>query len=165
MRSFALLLALAALAGCGFDGDVEVPEGYETYRGNGVSFVHPEGWRATTKSLGHDITEVRFEDPAASGPAISLTVQPGVGERFDAQLEGERSVLEGAGGAQVTREGADVPGAEKAVRSTIESSGARSEAIDLLAADGRHVALAAGGPDGQDAVDPDAVIASLRVEE
>ena len=93
-------------------------------------------------------------------------MQPGVAERFDSQLEGERSVLEGAGGAKVSHEDVDVPGATKAVRSTIESSGARSEAIDVLASDGRHLALAAGGPDGeQDALDADAVIASLRVEE
>jgi hypothetical protein len=166
------VLALLLLAGCGgsgFEGDVDVPDGYATYDGNGVSFVHPEGWRATTQSLGHDVTEVRFEDPAASGPeraAISLTVQPGVGERFDSQLEDERSVLERVGGAKVSREAVDVPGAAKAVRSTIESSGARSEAVDVLAQDGRHVALAAGGPEGeQDVLDAGAVVESLRVRE
>ena len=173
MRACSLIvpLALLWLGGCGgsgFDGDVDVPDGYATYSGNGVSFVHPEGWRATTKSLGHDITEVRFQDPAASGPApaaISLTVQPGAGERFDSRLEGERAVLEGAGGAEVTQEEVDVPGATKAVRSTIESAGARSEAVDLLVPGGSHLALAAGGPDGgQGELDADAVIASLRVE-
>ena len=36
----------------------------------------------------------------------------------------------------------------------------------MLAPDGRHLALAAGGPEGeQDALDADAVIASLRVAE
>jgi len=166
------VLAALLLGGCGgsdFEGDVDVPDGYETYSGNGVSFVHPEGWRATTESLGHEITELRFQDPDAGGPeasAISLTVQPGVGERFDTQLEDERSVLEGAGGAKVSREDVDVPGATKAVRSTIESEGARSEAVDLLDSDGRHLALAAGGPDGErDVLDADAVIASLRVAE
>jgi hypothetical protein len=166
------LVATYALIGCGgsgFDGDVEVPDGYATYRGDGVSFVHPEGWSASTKSLGHDITELRFRDPDASGPspaAISLTVQPGVGERFDSQLEGERTVLESAGGAEVSHEDADVPGAAKAVRSTIESDGAKSEAVDVLLPGGRHLALAAGGPAGElGALDPAAVIASLRVEE
>ena len=171
-RRYLAVFAVLCLGGCGgsdFEGDVDVPDGYATYKGNGVSFVHPEDWQATTKSLGHEITELRFQDPDAGGPApsaVSFTVQPGAAERFDSQLEGERSVLESAGGAKVSHEDVDVPGATKAVRSTIESSGARSEAIDVLAHDGRHLALAAGGPEGeQDALDADAVIASLRVEE
>jgi hypothetical protein len=155
------LFLLLCVAGCG--GGADVPDGYATYEGNGVSFVHPEGWSASTKSLGHDITEVRFE---AAEAAVSLTVQPGVGERFDSQIEGERAVLESAGGAEVTQEDADVAGASKAVRSTIESGGAKSEAVDVLLPDGRHVALSAGGPEGELGVlDPAAVIASLRVEE
>jgi hypothetical protein len=164
MRLLPILLALLAAAGCGGGG--EIPDGYATYRGNGVSFVHPAGWEATTKSLGHGITEVRFEDPETSGPAVSLTVQPDVGERFDTQLEGERTVLESAGGAEVTFEEVDVAGAEKAVRSTIESSGAKSEALDVLAPDGRHLALAAGGPKGeQGPLDTGAVVDSFRIEE
>jgi hypothetical protein len=172
VRSIIVPLAVLCLGGCGgsgFDGDVDVPDGYATYSGNGVSFVRPEGWRATTRSLGHEITEVRLQDPAASGPAsaaISLTVQPGAGDRFDSRLEGERAVLEGAGGAEVTHEDVHVPGATRAVRSTIESAGAKSEAVDLLVPGGSHLALAAGGPDGgQGVLDADAVIASLRVEE
>jgi hypothetical protein len=164
MRLAALVPALAVVAGCGGAGS-GVPDGYVTYRGDGVSFAHPEGWRATTRSLGHDVTQVRLEDPAVAGPAISLTVQPGVGERFDAQLEGELSVLEEAGGADVDRRPVEVPGAEKAVRSTIGSPGARGEAVDVLTRDGSHVALAAGGPEGQRAVDAAAVVESLRVEE
>jgi hypothetical protein len=167
MRSRFLIPFLLCVAGCG--GAAEVPDGYATYEGNGVSFVHPEGWSATTRSLGNDITEVRFQDPEASGrsaAAVSLTVQPGVGERFDSQIEDERSVLESAGGAEVSQEDADVPGATKAVRSMIESDGAKSEAVDVLAPDGRHLALAAGGPEGElGALDPEAVIASLRLEE
>jgi hypothetical protein len=166
-----ILLALLALAGCGgsgFDGDVDVPDGYATYRAGDVSFVHPAGWRPTRRSLGHGITEVRFQDPAAQGAApaaISFTTQAGAGERFERQLESERSVLESIGDAKVSREDVDVPGATKAVLSTIESSGASSRAVDLLAADGRHLALAAGGPDGGlGELDPQAVIESLRLE-
>jgi len=164
-----LLLALGGCGGSGFDGDVDVPGGYVAYREAGVSFVHPAGWRPARKSFGHDIAEVRFEDPAAHGStpaAISLTLQPGVGDRFDSQLDGERTVLESVGDAKVSRETVDVPGAEKAVRSTIASSRATSKALDVLVADGRHIALAAGGPDGElGPLDPDAVIESLRIEE
>jgi hypothetical protein len=171
LSRFLILLGLVVLAGCGgpgFDGDVEVPDAYATYRAGEVSFVHPAGWKMTRRSLGHGITEVRFQDPAAEGAApaaISLTVQPGVGERFDGQLESERSALESAGGAKVSREDVAVPGSAKAVRRTIESSGAASQAVDVLAPDGRHLALAAGGPDGRlGELDPEAVIASLRLE-
>ena len=80
-------------------------------------------------------------------------------------LDSERAVLETAGGAKVSQDEVDVPGARKAYRSTIESDAAKSEAVDVLLPDGRHVALAAGAPDGQgDALDVDAVIGSLRVE-
>jgi hypothetical protein len=165
-RISTILVALLALAGCGggFDGDVDVPDGYATYRGAGVSFVHPADWRMTSRSLGHGITEVRFEGRDAKGAAISFTAQPGVGARFDGQLESERTVLESTGGAKVSREDVDVPGARKAVRSTIESSDASSRAVDVLGADGRHLALAAGGPDGGlGELDPGAVIESLRL--
>jgi hypothetical protein len=166
-----LVLVALALPGCGgsdFDGDADVPDGYATYRGEGVTFVHPEGWKPATRELGKGITEVRFQDPAAAGEgdaAVSLTVQPGVGDRFDAQLESERTVLETTGGAGVTQDEVDVPGARKAYRSKIESDGSASEAVDVLAPDGRHIALAAGGPDGQsDALDAGAVVDSLRLE-
>jgi hypothetical protein len=162
------LLATFALLGCGgpdFEGEVDVPDGYATYRGNGVTFIHPAAWEPTTRDLGKGITEVRFQDPAGdeAGAAVSLTVQPGVGDRFDAMLDSEREVLETAGGADVAQDEVDVPGARKAYRSTIEADASTSKALDVLAPDGRHLALAAGG-DG-DALDVDAVIASLRLEQ
>jgi hypothetical protein len=76
-------------------------------------------------------------------------------------LESERAVLETTGGADVSQEEIDVPGARKAYRSTIEGDSATSQAVDVLAADGRHLALAAGGGD----LDVDAVIGSLRLEQ
>ena len=80
-------------------------------------------------------------------------------------LDSERAVLETTGGAEVSQDEVDVPGAQKAYRSTIESDAARSEAVDVLLPDGRHVALAAGAPEGEDgALDVDAVVGSLRVE-
>ena len=157
------LLATFALLGCGgpdFKGRVDVPDGYATYRGNGVSFVHPASWKLTTRELGKGITEVRFQDPSGADAAVSLTVQPDVGERFDALLESERTVLETAGGADVSQDEVELPGALKAYRSTIDGDGATSQAVDVLAPDGRHLALAAGG----DELDVDAVIRSLRLE-
>lgn len=163
------LLATFALLGCGgpsFEGKVDVPDGYATYRGNGVSFIHPAAWKPTTRELGKGITEVRFQDPAAAGdaaPAVSLTVQPGVGDRFDAMLDSERDVLETTAGADVSQDEVDVPGARKAYRSTIETGATKSQAVDVLAPDGRHLALAAGGD--EDTLDVDAVIRSLRLEQ
>jgi hypothetical protein len=166
-----LVLVALALTGCGgsdFDGEADVPDGYATYRGEGVTFVHPEGWKPETRDLGKGITQVLFQDPAASDDgdaAVSLTTQPDVGDRFDAQLESERTVLETGSGAGVSQDEVEVPGATKAYRSTIEGEGARSEAVDVLAPDGRHIALAAGGPEDQaDAVDAGAVVDSLRLE-
>ena len=166
-----LLVAALALPGCGgsdFKGEADVPDGYATYRADGVSFVHPEGWEPTERDLGKGITEVRFQDPSAAGDAdaaVSLTVQPDVGDRFDAMLESERSVIEATGGAGVSQDEIEVPGARKAYRSKIESDGAASEAVDVLAPDGRHIALAAGAPKAQsDAVDAAAVVNSLRLE-
>jgi hypothetical protein len=173
-RSFPFLallpaaLATLALLSCGgsdFEGEADVPEGYATYRGNGVSFIHPGAWKPTTRELGKGITEVRFQDPAAADDAdaaVSLTVQSGVGDRFDAMLDSEREVLETAGGADVSQDEVDVPGARKAYRSTIETGSSASQAVDVLTPDGRHLALAAGGDD--DALDVDAVITSLRLE-
>jgi hypothetical protein len=162
-------LALLSCGGDdGFEGKADIPDGYAIYRGNGVSFVHPAAWEPTTRELKEGLTEVRFQD-AGSGdaaPAVSLTVQAGVGDRFDDVLDSERDVLEAAGGAKVTQDEIDVPGARKAYRSTIETDAARSEAVDVLLPDGRHVALAAGAPEGEgDALDVDAVIGSLRLED
>ncbi|HTE62028.1 MAG TPA: hypothetical protein VK631_16880 [Solirubrobacteraceae bacterium] len=158
------LIATFALLGCGgpdFEGKVDVPDGYATYRGNGVTFVHPAAWKPTTRDLGKGISEVRFEDPAGKS-AVALTVQTGVGDRFDAMLDSERDVLETTAGADVSQDAVDVPGARKAYRSTIELPESTSEAVDVLAPDGRHLALAAGGD--ADALDVAAVVASLRLE-
>jgi hypothetical protein len=171
----AVLFAVVALAGCGdsgFEGDVDVPDGYATYRANGVSFVHPEAWKPATRELTDGVTEVRFQAPDASGPnapAVSLTTQDDVGDRFDALLDSQRDLLESAGDATVSQEEVEVPGATKAYRSRIElpgdGSASTSEAVDVLAADGRHIALAAGAPDDEsDAVDADAVVSSFRLE-
>jgi hypothetical protein len=180
MRSFPCLLSavLGALAvtGCGdssFEGEVDVPDGYATYRGEGVSFVHPAGWEPTTRELSDGVTEIRFQDPAAAGadaPAVSLTMREGVGDRFDALLDSQRELLQTAGDATVAQEEVDVPGARKALRSRIELPGSgspsTSEAVDVLTPDGRHLALAAGAPDDeQDAVDAGAVVGSLRLEQ
>jgi len=176
-RSFPLVsllpaaLVTLALLSCGDDkleGKADVPDGYATYRGNGVTFVHPAGWQPTTRELKEGLTEVRFQDAGsgAAAPAVSLTVQAGVGDRFDDMLDSEREVLETTGGAKVTQDEIDVPGARKAYRSTIESDAAKSEAVDVLLPDGRHVALAAGAPAGEDdALDVDAVIGSLRLDD
>jgi hypothetical protein len=74
-----------------------------------------------------------------------------------------------AAGGKVDGEDVDVPGAVKAVRSKIESTAGgsemRSQSLDLLLRDGTYVSLTAGTPKGrEDAVDVDAVLASLRVE-
>ena len=55
----AVTTAALVLTGCGgsdFDGEADVPDGYATYRGEGVTFVHPEGWKPETRDLGKGIT-------------------------------------------------------------------------------------------------------------
>ena len=50
----AALLAATLAAGCGGGGDLtgeaDVPDGYTTFEGAGVSFAHPEGWRVQERS-------------------------------------------------------------------------------------------------------------------
>jgi hypothetical protein len=170
----ALLLAALVLVGCGdsvFEGDVDVPDGYATYRGKGASFVHPAAWKPTTRELTDRVTEIRFQDPATddpNAPAVSFTIQDGVGDRFDALLDSQRELLETTRDAKIAQEEVDVPGARSALRSRIELGGegngsSTSEAVDVLTPDGRHLALAAGGRD--DGVDAGAVVESLRLEQ
>jgi hypothetical protein len=168
-------LALLAAAGCGggpsFSGDVDVPDGYTTYRGDGVSFVHPRSWRPVTRDLGHGITEIRFQATGGgrTAPAVVLTVQPGVGARFDTKVDGQRQVLETVGDAKVEQDTVEVPGARKAYLSHVEipdrgQGASRSQSVDVLAPDGRQLTLSAGAPKRDaDAIDTEAVIASLRL--
>ena len=70
-RRHLAVFAVLCLGGCGgsdFEGDVDVPDGYATYKGNGVSFVHPEDWQATTKSLGHEHHRAALPGPGRRWP-------------------------------------------------------------------------------------------------
>jgi hypothetical protein len=119
MRSFPLIALLPAvvllLVGCGgsdFEGEIDVPDGYETYSGNGVSFVHPAAWAPTTRALTARVTEIRFQDPETDDPnaaAVSFTMQDDVADRFDAMLDSRRELLETTRDAKVSQEAVDVP--------------------------------------------------------
>ena len=68
---FLAALAVLALAGCGddgFEGTAGVPDGYATYEGNGVTFVHPADWKPTTRELSRASPRSASRTPAPATP-------------------------------------------------------------------------------------------------
>lgn len=175
MRTTAALV-LALLAGCGgadeLSGDADVPDGYATYRGEGVSFAHPEGFEAETKDNANGIKEVTLRDPGAGPDAdyIHLTIAPERGDDIEPLSRSLRvaaeSIFKAEPGAE--RE-VDVEGATAARRMDIVQPGGdgapKVERRDLLVlAPERFYILDVGAVDGGAGIDRDAVIESFRLD-
>jgi hypothetical protein len=176
--ALAILPILALLAGCGGDelsGEAEVPDGYSLYRGEGVSFAHPDAFEAEAKTNANGIKEVTLRDPASGddAPWIHLTVDPTGGDDIESLARSFRVVTESGlfkGEVGEERE-VDVEGAAAARRLDARlpsRSGLdfERESLLVLAPDERFYILSATVPEsGGDAVDRDAVIASFRLQE
>jgi hypothetical protein len=176
------LLAGLVLAGCGGGTalEAEVPASYVTFRGEGVTFAHPPGWQTDRQPFSQGGAQVFFEPPSP-GPApfaqISLTVERGVTpEEFESSNDQVRSgLVERSSGEIVADEEVEVAGAQVAFRSVIELPPGpgddpvpvRSTAVDLLTDGGTSVGLAVAVPErgGEEPVDAEAVLSSLRVVE
>ena len=179
MQAVRLIMAamLVLVAGCGGGDDLSgkpaVPEGYAVYRGEGVSFAHPKGFKAETQTNPNGITQIRLSDPAAAGGGafVNLTIAPDRGEDIEPLARSVRVAAESIfkGEASDERE-VKVEGAIAARRMDIEQPG-RDGAPDtkrrdllVLAPDERFIILAAGAPSATaDAIDRDAVISSFRL--
>ncbi len=173
----ALLVAGAMLAGCGGSGPPAVPDGYTTFRGDGVSFVHPRGWQVQQRRTPAGATEVQIVPPErATTPyaQIVLTVTPGAGGRFESLADQRRVVVKDALGAKVdSDDSVDLAGADQALRlkSTVppgqgnDPVEVRSDSLDVLRSGGDVLVLVAAAPqrDGG-GLDPGAVVDSFRLE-
>lgn len=168
MRRAAILLGLL-LAGCGeavdFSGDAQVPDGYETYSGQGVSFAHP---KLPEKA---DDRRVVFGGPEAF---VELRVSPGKGNGsrgLEVYVRSYVAIAEGVGKAKVETTEQEVPGADGARLLEITSppkAGANAKELTsrVLVVDRGPdiVQLSAGTQEGsQDKVDAGAVVASFRL--
>jgi hypothetical protein len=176
------LLAVLALAGCGGGGalDAEVPASYVTFRGEGVTFAHPPGWQPERQPFPEGGAQIIFAPPSP-GPEpsarISLSVERGVTpEDFESLIDQVRSgLVERRSGEIVSDEEVDVAGAQVAFRLVIEFPpgpgtdpvAVRSTIVDLLTDGGTSVSLAVpvAQRGGEEPVDAEAVLASLRVVE
>ena len=181
MRSraaFALALALA-LAGCGggekLSGPAEVPEGYTTYRGEGVSFAYPAGWKVQPRRTGNGGAEVMiipFEAGPTPTPAIQFRVEPGAGERFDSFVEQVRTVVDVSGGTTESDEPVDIAGAEEARRSRTVTPpkmggapvGIRSEGLEVRRESDILTFVAAAPQREGTGLDPAVVVSSFRID-
>jgi hypothetical protein len=175
-------LAGAVLSGCGGGGalDAEVPAGYVTFRGEGVTFAHPPGWQPDRRPFPEGGAQIFFAPPSP-GPApfaqISFAVERGVTpEEFESSNDQVRSGLVERRSAEIiSDEEVDVEGAQVVFRSVIELPpgplvgplGVRSTAVDLLTDGGTYVSLSVPVPQrgGEEPVDAEAVVSSLGVVE
>jgi hypothetical protein len=179
MRALILTIALAmlaALAGCGGDepgGGADVPEGYAVYRGEGVSFAHPAGFEAETKTNANGVEEITLKDPdgGADAPYVHLTIAPDRGDDIDPLLRSVRVATESIFKGEVSGEReVDVDGATAARRVDIRQPSRdgtvfERESLLVLAPDERFYILSAAAPESEeDAIDRDAVIGSFRLQ-
>jgi hypothetical protein len=175
-------LAGVVLSGCGGGAALEgeVPASYVPFRGEGVTFAHPPGWQPDRRPFPEGGAQIFFAPPSP-GPApfaqISLTVDRGLTpEEFESRIDQVRSgLVERSSGEIVSDEEVEVEGAQVAFRSVIElppgpSVGplaGSSTSVDLLTDGGTYVSLTVAVPEreGEEPVDAEAVLSSLRVVE
>jgi hypothetical protein len=169
-----LVLAPLLAAGCGgkdYSGKVDVPKGYSVVRQAGVSFVRPAGFSDQELRTPRGLRQTHFGDPAAAGKGsfVVFSTQAGVGKRFDSLVDDTRRVVESTDG-KVELDAVDVPGAQKAYRSTIDApdqpgtGDVHSQVLQVLLRDGTYVSLTAGTTERDKHVDVDAVLDSFRVQ-
>ena len=174
MRTAIALALVALLAGCGGDelsGEAEVPDGYSVYRGEGVSFAHPGAFEAEAQSNPNGTKEVTLRDPAGDDgdPWIHLTIAPERGDDIEPLARSARVATESIFKGEVSDEReVDVDGAVAARRLDVtlpsrEGGEYERESLLVLAPDERFYILSATVPEGEDAIDRDAVIASFRL--
>ena len=162
MRRAAVIAAALLVGACGqgrgFSGDPEVPEGYRTYSGQGVSFAHPD------LSQTADDKRLRFGDENAF---VELRVAQGEAatERdFDLYVRGYVTLAEAAGDAKVKNTEQEIPRADAARLLEVTAPRGLESRILLVDRGDDVILLSAGTRTGsREKVDADAVVASFRL--
>ena len=175
------LLTAGLLSSCGggndFSGDPEIPDGYKTYKADGISFAYPGDWQVAerTDQEGAPVVEITPPDKAETPYGlISVLVAPGAGDRFDSLVDQSRIVVRDVNNGKIdSDESVDIPGAKKALRSTAtvpadqgsDPVEVKSDNLDLVRDNDDVVNLTVAAPqrDGQD-LDPAAVVDSFRLD-
>jgi hypothetical protein len=183
MNARRLLLVPAVLlvgAGCGgsdFSGKADVPAGYKTYHGDGVSIAYPKDWQVHRRSDSDGGSSVRIT-PHDQGKTpyglILLVASPDAEKRYANTVKGRRAVMKAVTKAKIdSDEEVDLPGAKEAHRLTATApprAGTdpveiRSDSLDVLRDNGDTLTVVAAAPQrkGDDDIDPKAVVDSLRL--
>jgi hypothetical protein len=170
LRAPVAVLAMA-IGGCGAGAALpEVPAGYATYARDGVEFRYPRGWLAeraapTASARGTTRAVVQLRPPDSNpdrlGARITLRIAT-LRDGFAAFAERSRT---SAGGSPAKPLELEVPGAEEATGARSTAAGHDRYIVVARAGAGTGVSLEALAPDGDDALEPGAVIGSLRVGE
>jgi hypothetical protein len=179
IRLAALALPTVLLAGCGdeLSGKATAPDGYATFKGDGVRIAYPEGWEVDEGKDSDGGARVQITPPdRAKTPygLILLSSTPDAEKRFENQVKGRRTVIETVtDGTIESDEKVDVPGTKDARRLTAtvpakdgtDPVEVKSDSLDLLRDNGDTLTVVAAAPqrEGDDDLDPKAVVDSLRL--
>ena len=179
LRLAVLTLAATLLAGCGdeLSGKATTPEGYATYKRDGVSIAYPTGWQVSRRDDSDGGSSVQIT-PKRTTPTpygvILLSASPDAEKRFANNVKGRRAVLKSVADAKIdSDEEIEVPGTKEAHRLTAtappragtDPAEVKSDSLDLLRDNGDTLTVVVAAPQrkGDDDLDPKAVVDSLRL--
>jgi len=178
LRSRLATLALPALllAGCGdeMSGKASTPDGYATYKGDGVRIAYPEGWQVDEGKDGTRVQITPRERAKTPYGLILLSSSADAEARFERQVKDRRTVIETVTDGKIeSDEEVEVPGTQDARRLTAtvpakqgsDPVEVKSDSLDLLREGGDTLTVVVAAPQrkGDDDLDPKAVVDSLRL--
>ena len=178
---FALALCLAA-AGCGggggdFSGDPDVPDGYKTFTGNGVSFAYPSDWEVDESTDdGGPAVEITPPDKTKTPYGlIRMSVTPDGGSRFKSLADQRRLVIRDVNDGKIdSDEEVDIPGSKEALRATATTPPGqgsdpvevKADSLDVRRENDDVVVLTVAAPQRKgESFDPAAIVDTFRLED
>ena len=177
LAALAVALPLAACGGSDFSGKADVPAGYATYRGDGVTLAYPKDWKVARRDDSDGGSTVRItprEQSKTPFGLILLAASPNAEKRFANNVKGRRAVMREVSKAKIeSDEEVDLPGAKEAHRLTATAPARagtdpveiRSDSLDILRENGDTLTVVVADPErkGDDDLDPKAVVDSVRL--